>query len=378
MTDLVPVEPLPVPNPDQDRWETALTLVGLWLGEASGNTRTTYADAIGWPFYLNTVPDRKDKHGNIVKAGHSAGDLRGYRGMRYGATWLAWCLDEGVHLFDAKRAHVLNWLDDVEDAHHPDTDKPLTKRSKAAMLAAVSSFYIWAMREGHAEINPVALVNRAKKGLNTSKDKSPTRSLSKAEAHAVLTAADSDPVESVRLRSAAIVALMLIGPRVSEVCAATLADMFVQDGRRVLHVVLKGNKDHWFALPPEVCRRIDAYLASRKDVSRLPARRGQVSASTTPLFATETGGHMQRSEVWRLWERIARLSGIDDPGSVHPHVGRHTFVTEARRQGHATAAIQNSVGHEFASTTDRYGTHIMNLENSPAYGVAAAFEAGEQ
>jgi hypothetical protein len=32
------------------------------------------------------------------------------------------------------------------------------------------------------------------------------------------------------------------------------------------------------------------------------------------------------------------------------------------------------VGHRQISTTDKYGKHVISLERSPAYGVAAAFE----
>jgi integrase/recombinase XerD len=363
VTDLVSPTGLPELHEgggeDQQRWRHTLGLVGQWLVEYSGNSRAAYADAIGWPYTAK-------------------GAWRGYGAVRHGLGWLAWCYANGVAIFDLTRMHALAWIDALNTSVHPDTGEGLSKRSRAHMVSAASSFYTWAMREGHTENNPVALVDRHKQGLRTSKDRSPTRSLSKGEAHALLQAADNDPVESVRLRSAALIALLLeVGPRVSEVCNATLADLFVQDGRRILRAELKGKKEHDYALPPSVCRRIDAYLAGRPDGDRLPSRRGQTSAATVPLFATATGKPMHRVEVHALVRRLARVAGLDHPESVHPHVARHTYVTEARRQGHATAAIQASVGHEFSSTTDRYGVHIINLEQSPAYGVAEAFETAE-
>lgn len=359
MTDVVPLEPLPANDTEAQRWQEGLHLVGQWLIEYSGNSRATYADAIGWPYT-------------------AAGEPRGYHAVRHGVGLLGWCYARGIHLFDMNRVTALAWVDALNASRHPETGELLSKRSKALAVSAASSFYRWAIFAGHTEVNPIDMVDRKKKGLNTSKDKSPTRSLSKAEAHAMLVAADNDPVESVRLRTAAIIALILeVGPRVSEgVCKATLADMYVQDGRRVLHTVLKGGRDHEFALPPAVCRRIDAYLLSRKDVEKLPARRGDVSRSTTPLFATATGKPLHRSEVWTLVRRIAELSGIDHPESVHPHVGRHTYATEARRQGRSNEDLKDAFGHAFSSTSARYGQHIISLENSPAYGVAEAFEAG--
>jgi len=231
------------------------------------------------------------------------------------------------------------------------------------------------MHEGHTESNPVALINRRKKKLNASRDPSASRSLSVAETQAMIAAADRDPVQAVRARTAAVISLLFCcGPRVGEVCNATLADMRVQDGKRVLRTQVKGGKEVIFALPPLVCDRIDAYLATREDITRLPARRGTVSASTTPLIATATGKPLGRGEVRTLVKRIATLAGLDDPKSVHPHVARHTYITEARRQGYAGDVIQHSVGHANIEQTDKYGKHIINIEKSPAYGVAEAFE----
>lgn len=354
MTELVAVEPSL--SAEDERWQALLQLVGQWLVEYSGHSRTAYADAVGWPY-------RAD------------GTWRGYAATRCGMGWLAWCWANGLHPFDAKRLHVLAWIEAFTAVKHPDTGESISKRSRAQMVSTASSFYVWAMHDGHTELNPVALVDRRKKGLQATKDPSPTRSLSKDEVHALIRAADRDPVESVQLRTSAIIALLFqVGPRVSEICNATLADMYTQDGRRVLRSEIKGHKEHIFALPPQVCARIDAYLASRRDLDRLPARRGRGSASTTPIFATSTGKSMKREEVGVLVKRIAELAGLDNPHTVHPHVARHSFITEARRQGFANDSIQHAVGHGYGSTTARYGVHIINLERSPAYGVADAFE----
>lgn len=342
---------------DPHRWAAGIHFVGEWLAEHSGHTRAAYADAIGWPY-------------------RPAGTWRGYHTTRNGHTWLNWCHGAGIHLLDAKRIHVLAWIDAFTTSLNA-RGEPLSKRSRAQLVSAASSFYRWAMHNGHTEINPVALVDRRKKQLNTSRDPSPSRSLFEAETQALIVAADDDPVKSVRLRTSAIIALLFcVGPRVGELCNATLADMRVMDGRRALYSQLKGSKEHFFALPPEVCARIDAYLASREDITRLPARRGSTGASTTPLIATSRGKPMGRGEVRTLVKRIAKLAGLDDPQSVHPHVGRHTFITEARRLGYAGDTIQQHVGYADIATTDKYGKHIINIENSPAYGVAARFAPG--
>lgn len=362
MNDLVPVEPLL--SADDERWQRGLTLVSEWLREQKLNARSAYADSIGWPYTLG---------------GKSRVVTDPIEGVRYGATWLAWCYITGTPIFDAKRADITRWLDGVDAVRcrrpGPNFGKPLTKASKAHMLSAVSSFYLWAMQEGHAESNPAALVNRSKRGLNTSKDKSNSRSLSRPEVKAMVTAADNDPIEAVRLRSSAIISLLFTtGMRVSELCAPTLAQSYVQDGQRVIEVTLKGGRIHLFPVARGVARRIDAYLASRNDVDRLPAQRGQMSTATTPLFATNSELPMNRREVLRLVKRLAVLAELDDPGKVYTHAARHSVITEVRRGGGSNEDAQALVGHLSPGTTARYGEHILALGNSPVFRVAEAFD----
>lgn len=358
MTELVPVPPLPDRfDNDEGSERQALQLVAQWLAEFTGNSRSTYADAIGWPFTATAK-------------------WRGYGTVRNGVSWLAWCYMHDLDLFAATRLHALAWIDAVHASRHPVTGRPLERRNKALMASAASSFYTWAFREGHAESNPIAALDRNKQGINPAGENSGTRSLSKAEAHAMLTAADNDPVEASRQRTAAIISLLMtVGPRVSEgICNTVIGDMYVQDGRRVLHTVLKGSREHLYPLPSSVCRRIDAYLASRADLRNLPVPRGESGNANTPLFATSSGMPISRREVWALVRRIAELAGIDRPDKVHPHVGRHTVATEIRRQNGTNQDVQNHFGHRFESTSARYGEHIIKLERSPIYGVADAFE----
>lgn len=350
--DLVAVETLP--SADAERWQTGLLLVGQWLREQGQATRAGYADSIGWPYTTTGTP-------------------RSYHATRHGVTWLAWCYDRGVHLLDASRDHVLAWVDEINGSRHPVTGEPLSKRSKAHMVSAVSSFYTWSVEEGHVNASPVQF-NRAKKGLNTSRDRSPSRSLSETEAARMVTAADNDPIETVQARTAAIIAVVFItGIRASEVCTPTLADLRIQNGRRILHINVKGHKEHNVPLPPAVWERIDRYLRSRADCDRLPALVGRAGGRSVPLFTTSRGKPMNRREVLRLVKRVAVLAEIEHPESVYTHVGRHSVITELRRLKVADSDIQRIVGHAHVSTTQRYGEHILDMENTPLDQVAAAF-----
>jgi integrase/recombinase XerD len=358
---LVTRDAAPVAEPvsgDRARWGALLELVAEWLAEHAGHSRTTYADAIGYPHHPVT------------------GQPRDVSALRNGVAFLPWCAAAGVHpLTDVKRIHVLAWIEALGITPHPVTDKLLGKSTRAQMVSAVSSFFTWATQEGHVAANPVQ-VNRRKLKISTAGDTSPTRSLSRAEVAALQRAADTDRLQRQRLRSSAIIAVLFdVGLRVSELCTLTTADMGVMQGHRVLWLTLKGGRRHVVEMPAPVAERVDAYLASRSGLETRPVVRGQSGGSAAaPLFTTSTGKPLARSEVLRLVKRLAEAAGLDRPQEVHPHVARHSWITTARELGIEPSVIQEHVGHVDGKTTARYGKHALNVANSPARAVAAAYE----
>ena len=338
-----------------DQWQRTLDLVTEWLGEHRGNSRTTYADAIGYPVNVTT------------------GQRRDVSTLRNGVAWLPWCLVHQVDPLDARRKHVVAWINALDTTPHPNTGRMLAKGTRSQMVAVVSALYRWLVQEGHAEVNPVQ-VNRKKMGVSTAGDASPTRSLTGEEVTLLQLAADRDRIASVRLRSSAIVATLFgIGMRVSELVGLDLDELKVMQGRRAIPIRLKGGRIHWVAVPDAAIPRIDAYLASRADLEKRPAMRGQVNSATRPLFVTGRGNRMHRTEVNTLLRRLARDAGLVEPDTIHPHVARHSWITKAREEGVAASDIQQHVGHVSEQTTARYGQHALNLERSPVNIVANSY-----
>ena len=191
---------------------------------------------------------------------------------------------------------------------------------------------------------------------------------------ALIEAADRDRGPQ-RIRTAALIAVLLLtGARVCEVVGADVGDLGTDRGHRVLWVTRKGGKRQALVLPPPAAERLDAYMASRGDVDRAPALRGQPGVPPRrPLFATDTGGRLLPADVWRLVRRIGKPSDL--PGELVSHLGphamRHTFATLSLDSGGSLRDLQDAMGHADPRTTRRYDRARHSLDRSPGYALAA-------
>jgi integrase/recombinase XerC len=68
--------------------------------------------------------------------------------------------------------------------------------------------------------------------------------------------------------------------------------------------------------------------------------------------------------VGRIVKRIAVLRGLS--ADVHPHTLRHAFGTHLLEEGADLRAIQELLGHERLSTTQRY-TQLTNTQLAQVY-----------
>ena len=66
----------------------------------------------------------------------------------------------------------------------------------------------------------------------------------------------------------------------------------------------------------------------------------------------------------RIVKRIALLRGLS--GDVHPHTLRHAFGTHLLEEGADLRAIQELLGHERLSTTQRY-TQLTTAQLEKVY-----------
>jgi integrase/recombinase XerC len=116
---------------------------------------------------------------------------------------------------------------------------------------------------------------------------------------------------------------------------------------------------------------VRAYLTERSAL--LAAAEGRTLAATPALFLNlqlrglrKPGGEARLTtrSVGRIVKRIAILRGLS--ADVHPHTLRHAFGTHLLEEGADLRAIQELLGHERLSTTQRY-THLTTAQLEVVY-----------
>jgi site-specific recombinase XerD len=253
----------------------------------------------------------------------------------------AWCAGHDLDPLTVRRPHV----DAYAEQLRRDGNAPATI---ARRLAALSSFYSYAVAEEVLDRNPVAHVRRPRISL----DASATIGLDRDDARRLLAAAAEDSP-----RTRALVALLLLdGLRVSEALTADVDNLGTARGHRTVRVTRKGDTTATVPLAPATIDALDAYLDGR---------------TTGPIFTTATGNRWQASEAFRAVRRIARTADVAAADHISPHSLRHTFATIALDAGASLRDVQDAMGHADPRTTRRYDRARHCLDRHPTYAVAA-------
>ena len=243
-------------------------------------------------------------------------------------------------------------------------DRGLSKASTARALAAIRSWFKWLARTGRVEQNVASLVAtpRLPKHL--------PRVPSIEQMNRVVDNV-ADDAASWPARDKAILELLYgCGIRNSELTGLDLKDIYW--AQEVILVRGKGKKQRYVPLGDAAAQALRAYLAERS--ARLAASGPEKKQSTTPaLFVNlqlrglnKPGGEARLTtrSIGRIVKRIAILRGL--PSDIHPHTLRHAFGTHLLEEGADLRAIQELLGHERLSTTQRY-TQLTTSQLTQVY-----------
>ncbi len=129
------------------------------------------------------------------------------------------------------------------------------------------------------------------------------------------------------------------GLRISEALAVSKKSL---ENAQTLIVTGKGKKQRMLPLLPIVKQRIQEYL----DVAPFKIDFDQ------PIFLRLKGKSYSRNDFSQLIAKVRR--GLNLPDSITPHAFRHSFATHLLEAGGDLRTIQELLGHESLSTTQRY------------------------
>jgi integrase/recombinase XerC len=218
------------------------------------------------------------------------------------------------------------------------------KRSSAARkLAAIRSFMKYLSSRGAIETNPGKLV------ASPRQEKRLPEYLGLDAVTELVEAPQGNTVRAKRDR-AMLELLYASGLRVSELVGLDLGDIDV--GELLLRVVGKGAKERIVPFGTKAAQALVDYLAVRQEL--LPLHPGGRNASEA-VFLNARGGRLTTRSVGHLVDRyVLRLA---QKLKVHPHTLRHTFATHMLGAGADLRSIQELLGHENLSTTQKY-THV--------------------
>jgi integrase/recombinase XerC len=217
-------------------------------------------------------------------------------------------------------------------------EKGLGKTSVARALAAVRSLYRWLAQEGMVEQNPAALVSTPK--LPKKLPRVPT-------VEEMNSALDGNMPEIASFPARDRLMLELLygcGIRNSELVGINIDD--VRMSAEAILIRGKGKKERYVPFGDAVKSALAKYLSARQLVL------SEFRKNTPALLVNQRGGRLTTRSVGRIIKKIAVAKGLS--ADVHPHTLRHAFGTHMLEEGADLRAIQEMLGHERLSTTQRY------------------------
>ncbi|MBS1823327.1 MAG: tyrosine-type recombinase/integrase [Acidobacteria bacterium] len=285
--------------------------------------------------------------------GASEHTVRAYaREVRGFAAYLEELLGKDARVKEVEHLHIRAYLGELYR-------RGLTKASAARALAAVRSWFKWMAKEGLVEQNPALLVSTPKLPKHLPRVPSAEEvnrvlnSLEETKAGGRKKSAPED-VDAVAWPERDRVIFELLygcGIRNSELVGLNVDS--VKWGDDAILVRGKGRKERLVPLGDEAAMALRSYLPARE--SRLTAAGKGAKVHDGPLLTNlrmRGECRLTTRSVGRIVKAIALSRGL--AADVHPHTLRHAFGTHMLEEGADLRAIQEMLGHERLSTTQRY------------------------
>jgi integrase/recombinase XerC len=212
----------------------------------------------------------------------------------------------------------------------------------ARKLSAIRTFFLFLERLGLRKGNPAADIAMPKLEKNI------PNYLPVDEMFRLLERPEQE--KPLGLRDLAILEVLYsCGLRASELKDLTLSSIDFDE--RLVKVIGKGNKERIVPIGRKALEAVRKYLEATQHIRR----RDKEDARDKPLFINFRGGPLSSRSIGRIVKKYAKGSAFGS--DISPHSVRHSFATHLLDGGADLRSVQELLGHESLSTTQRY-THV--------------------